>query len=108
MIVQPLAPSRTREEYRQRRDQLIRWYSCSVTSGKRTKARNRRKGGHRLSKHLVDMADDLVADDILKHPEVEARAKELGLWAENEGDHVHIQGLKPGPISSEWWEGQDG
>ena len=54
------------------------------------------------------MADDLVADDILKHPEVEARAKELGLWAENEGDHVHIQGLKPGPISSEWWEGQDG
>ena len=77
-------------------------YSASVTSGGRTELRNATVGGNRMSKHKITfgcMGIDLVPDNILQ-PEVRSElvitAKKFGMWAKDEEDHVHVQGLPPG------------
>lgn len=76
-------------------------YEASVTSGGRSSLRNSKVGGNRLSKHKIEfgcMAVDLVPNDMW--PEVRKEmvitANKFGMWAEDEEDHVHVQGLLPG------------
>ena len=70
-------------------------FSCSETSGIRTADHNTEVGGVNLSRHQVvygGKARDLVPDESTpeKRKEVKDAAIKLGLWAQDEGDHVHI------------------
>lgn len=76
-------------------DALCALYRCSVTSWWRTEARNAAVGGSPKSKHLGGWAFDLVPDNPDKHDVLVDAAHALGLWAVNEGDHVHVQGRAP-------------
>lgn len=75
-------------------------HDCSTTSGIRTAKRNRSVGGAATSKHRIGWADDLVPDDMSKASRlaVVKTARALGMIAVDEGDHIHIQGRKAGPI----------
>lgn len=80
----------------------------SQTSGRRSTSRNRAAGGKPESKHVLGMARDYVHDDNsteMLHA-VATSALGLGLWVEvhdvGSGDHVHVQGLPPGPVPA-WW-----
>ena len=82
----------------------------SETSSRRSVARNAAVGGHVASKHVLGMARDFVAT----MPEMEEAlqtALSLGFWCElhdaGTGDHLHVQGLPPGPVA-EWWEAKYG
>lgn len=90
---------------------LTRKYpELSETSGKRSIERNEMVGGNEQSKHLFGMARDYVSNT--KDPDMDyAVASEyarthLGLWTMvhdvSSGNHLHVQGLPPGPIAG-WW-----
>ncbi len=89
-----------------------RFVSLSETSGRRTPGRNSDPvvDGLPTSKHLLGMGKDFTARPILEgiaeqqyYGRVAAYAREkLGLWVEIEADHVHVQGLPPGPVLR-WW-----
>lgn len=76
-------------------------FLASETSGGRTLFRNTHVGGNRNSKHKLEfgcMAADLVPDEMWPsvREEMVETAKKFGLWAKDEEDHVHVQGLPPG------------
>ena len=79
--------------------------NVSQTSGIRSDKRNESVGGHRDSKHIIGMARDYVSDDG-EYESAEVVAGMLGLWFVSHdvdsGNHIHIQGLEPGPIP-QWW-----
>ena len=83
---------------------LVRRVPGSVTSGARTSFRNSRVGGNPLSKHLIDMARDIVFDTRELYDQSLAQVKILGLWVElyPEDRRIHVQGLPPGEIPV-WW-----
>ena len=92
--------------YKERVRCLCALHDCSTTSGIRTKKRSGLVGSTSpLSKHKGELggwADDLVADDMSegKRKKIVRDAKTLGLYVEDEVDHVHIQGLPPGPLEN--------
>ena len=65
-------------------------------------------GGSPVSKHLLGMAADLVAESDAGLEQAELFAAELGFWSliHGEGDsrHLHIQGLPPGEPDPVWLE----
>ena len=70
-------------------------HNASETSGIRSPVRNELVGGVERSRHMVangGMARDLILDE----PNAENRfslvtsAKKLGLFALDEGDHIHV------------------
>ena len=75
---------------------------ASITSTVRTDSRNARVRGSSASKHRLpsgSWAADLVLDDQenqIGRESLVNDAHQLGLWALDEGDHVHVQGMKPG------------
>lgn len=69
-----------------------------LTSWWRTPEHNRAVGGHPESQHLVGLAFDLVAPPLAMH-RIAQRARDVGLVAVNEGDHVHLQALQPGQLA---------
>jgi hypothetical protein len=77
---------------------LVAQFHCSETSGVRTPARNARVGGAKRSRHLLQygkgLARDLVPDDntVAVRQALVREAKRRGLWALDEGDHVHVDG----------------
>jgi len=88
-------------EFNERVRNLNALHHGSVTGGGRTPDRNDTVGGSNLSKHLIEfgsMAVDVVLDNMaadLTHAYA-LDARTLGLWAEVESDHIHLQGLAPG------------
>lgn len=76
----------------------------SVTSWWRSPERNRRVGGSESSKHLVGAAVDLVlenqSDEARRRFLTEARRR---FWVQDEGGHIHLQWLPPGPIRKFTW-----
>ncbi len=87
-------------QYQERKLCLCALHDCSTTSGVRTAKRNKAKGGAKTSKHKLSLggwADDLVPDHNTKQrrDSIVADARAFGLWAKDEGHHVHIQGKAP-------------
>lgn len=66
-------------------------FPCSVTWGKRSSARNGNLGGAPNSLHLVDLARDVVLDNLGDVVEFTSLAKRLGMWTLVESDHIHVQ-----------------
>lgn len=87
------------------RAMLRRHPDMSCTSGGRSADRNKRVGGHPESKHLIDMARDFVGPPSVLREAV-GSCKVLGLsyllHDVGSGNHLHVQGLEPGPIPK-WW-----
>ena len=77
----------------------------SETSGTRSTVHNAAVGGDTNSKHLFGMARDFVSDDG-DYSELDELCIALGLryviHDKGSGNHLHVQGLPPGPIA-EWW-----
>ncbi|HEX9439653.1 MAG TPA: D-Ala-D-Ala carboxypeptidase family metallohydrolase [Roseiflexaceae bacterium] len=71
-------------------------HHASETSGGRSAARNRARGGDPHSQHLEDLAEDLVCDEPARHERLAADARTLGLIAVVDSDHVHIQAYSRG------------
>lgn len=108
----PMSPSEFDAKCRELRRRCP-W--LSETSGARTKARNANAGGIPDSKHVFGghnaVAQDFGADG---PPAVRSKrlneaaivARELGFWVlvhdVGSGDHLHVQGLAPGPVP-QWW-----
>lgn len=61
-----------------------------VTSGRRSQADNRRVGGSPGSFHLQDRARDLVPPPGMSMAQLEAKMRQAGFRALNEGDHIHV------------------
>lgn len=61
-----------------------------VTSGARSPAENRRVGGAAGSFHLQDRARDLVPPAGMSMAQLEAKMRQAGFRALNEGDHIHV------------------
>jgi hypothetical protein len=61
-----------------------------VTSGARSPADNRRVGGAAGSFHLQDRARDLVPPPGMSMAQLEAKMRQAGFRALNEGDHIHV------------------
>jgi hypothetical protein len=61
-----------------------------VTSGARSPADNRRVGGASGSFHLQDRARDLVPPAGMSMAQLEAKMRQAGFRALNEGDHIHV------------------
>lgn len=84
---------------------------ASETSGRRSVARNAAVGGNPASKHVLGMARDFVAGTQGELEEIAEAAAAVGLWFKvhdvGSGDHVHTQGLPPGPVA-EWWTAKYG
>lgn len=70
--------------------------SCSVTSWGRTPTRNGRVGGHPRSRHLVDLAVDVVYDRPLALDTARELAHTAGLMLTRESDHDHLEPLTDG------------
>lgn len=67
-------------------------FSCSHTSCGRTQTRNRIKGGSQISQHLIGCAWDLVPDNYSGvASQLVTLFTEMGCYAVDEGDHVHVQ-----------------
>lgn len=66
-------------------------YGATVTSWKRTPARNAAVGGRADSFHLEGLAADLETDDSSRAPALVKEARARGLDAVDEGGHVHIE-----------------
>jgi len=66
-------------------------FPCTVTSGKRSAARNSNVGGVNNSLHLVDLARDVVLDNLGDVTDFTQLAKRLGMWTLVESDHIHVQ-----------------
>lgn len=97
----------TPEEFDKASRQLLRRCpGLSLVSGYRGRIHNIRVGGNPASKHLVGMANDYAAGHEEELLLAQGVANELGLWHVvhdvGSGQHLHIQGLAPGPIP-EWW-----
>ena len=67
----------------------------SVSSWGRTPKHNKDVGGVENSWHILWFGCDVVLDLMEKNEKFESDAKELGLKAILEGDHYHLQPLKP-------------
>ena len=64
----------------------------SVTSGKRSRKRNKQVGGVSTSMHLLGLAKDIVLDDRARDFWLfKALCKRLKLFVLDEGDHIHVQ-----------------
>jgi hypothetical protein len=93
------------------RELVRRMPFLSEVSGHRTPERNAAAGGSEVSKHLLGLARDFVADAGygLGHAEVTAEA--LGMWAlvhdAGSGEHLHVQAAGIGPLP-EWYESKYG
>lgn len=78
----------------------------SETSGRRSAARNASVGGNPHSKHILGMARDFVGPSAAANQVAAEEANDLGLWWKlhdtGSGDHLHTQGLPPGPPPV-WW-----
>ena len=76
------------------------------TSGYRGPDHNADVGGQVGSKHVLGMARDYVAKDQAGLEQLAQKARSLGFWVllhdAGSGNHVHIQGLEPGPPPL-WW-----
>lgn len=81
---------------------IIFRYNGSATSGIRSAKRNAKVGGSLDSRHLQDMAEDVVLDTPNKLITIKKRkiktstafkneCRRQGLIAVNEGDHIHCQ-----------------
>jgi len=84
----------TRIEFLLTIDLLCQLHYASVTSGRRTEARNKTVGGNPHSMHCSGMAADLVPDDWARAKLLARDANRLGLQAVIESDHVHIENDK--------------
>jgi hypothetical protein len=96
----------TPQEFHQTVDPIIVRYEGSVTSGRRSIAHNARVGGSNNSRHLFDLAKDVVLDNpeetimitrsgksivySMKDAFIE-ECKRQGLVAVDEGTHIHVQ-----------------
>ena len=81
----------------------------SQTSGARSEAHNAAVNGNPQSKHLarIAMARDYGSDGAHEGlKQAGAVAARLDLWMlvhdKGSGQHLHVQGLPPGPIA-DWW-----
>ena len=78
----------------------------SETSGHRSKEQNAKVAGSSDSKHLIGMARDFTAKTVEGLKQAQAMAQNLKLWSVvhdvGSGQHLHVQGLKPGPVPG-WW-----
>ena len=73
--------------------QLCRKHRGSVVSGVRSKARNKRVGGHPRSRHLLGLAADIVCDTKADMARLFAAAYRLGLhgYVRRGGRGCHLQ-----------------
>lgn len=71
--------------------QLCRRYAGSITSWIRTPTRNAKVGGTPTSQHITGTAVDIVLDNPKDADNLIKTAKQLGLQAFNEQDHIHIE-----------------
>lgn len=92
----------TPQEFHQILDPIIVRYDGSVTSGRRSVTHNAKVGGSNNSRHLLDLAKDVILDNpketiMIKnvvYSLVDAFIRECerqGLKAINEGSHIHVQ-----------------
>ncbi len=106
-----LPPPDSFAQYNERVLNICAIHDCSTTSGARTWKRyssicsklSPPRLPSRNSKHLLEMAawsHDLVSDDMsTTHRAVIVRdCKTLGLYVEDETDHIHVQGKPPGGL----------
>ena len=63
----------------------------SVTSWIRSQKRNKEVGGIAASYHLLGLAVDVVLDNPADNARFISAAKQIGLDAIDEGDHVHLE-----------------
>ena len=70
-----------------------RAFNGSVTSWGRSATRNHFVGGAPASKHLIDLAADVVPEAGTKIDHRTAHANALGLWLWAELDHDHLEPL---------------
>jgi uncharacterized protein YcbK (DUF882 family) len=86
-----------REEFLEAAYSIAEEHGGSITSGLRSKLRNRVVGGHSRSRHLTGFAVDVVLDEM----SAEAKRKfqdaliAAGLLGLDEGDHIHVQPVGP-------------
>lgn len=85
----------TPENFAATLDHLAITHGASITSTRRTAARNKAVGGRPDSLHMSGLAGDLVPDDLRQAPAVVVHAQALGLEAFIEADHVHIETPPP-------------
>lgn len=95
-----LPPPDSYSQYKERVLCLQALHDASCTSSGRTTIRNAQVGGAEMSKHLLARgawADDLVPDEMnqFSRAAIVRDAQTFGLWALDEGDHVHVQGKAP-------------
>ncbi len=106
-----LPPPDSFAQYNERVLNICALHDCSTTSGARTWKRysaicaklNPPRDPAPTSKHLLEMgawADDLVANDMSEdsRADIVADCKTLGLYVEDETDHIHVQGKPPGGL----------
>ena len=85
----------------------------SESSGYRSQLKNVQVGSSDASKHRLGMGRDFYVADMNIRLSILERARDfarsLGLWTELEIypnaewlDHLHVQGLAPGPVP-DWW-----
>lgn len=107
----------TPREFDQASNRLMELFpGLSQTSGARSDSRNQRVGGAEGSKHAIRRR--VAQDYALENPDGSPMTNEqrerlirackvLGFWAvihdAGSGDHLHTQGLPPGPIPELWW-----
>jgi len=70
-------------------------YGGSITSSWRSAAHNTAVGGNPQSLHLVGLAADIVFDTTAGKAQAIALAQRMGWGVLDEGDHVHVQAIKP-------------
>lgn len=66
-------------------------FMFSVTSWFRTPKRNKNKGGHPQSLHMIGYAMDIVLDDKNDTTEFMSMCRRLNLRPIEEHDHIHVQ-----------------
>jgi hypothetical protein len=79
-------------EFWERVNLLCLEFRGSVTSGIRSKKRNRSVGGVALSWHLRGLAADVVLDRAEDKDDCLHIAQKLFPFVLDEGDHIHLQG----------------
>lgn len=70
---------------------IIFRFRGSVTSGLRSETRNKKVGGSPVSRHLYDLAKDIVLDNKKSNAAFIKECHRQGLVAIDEGNHVHVQ-----------------
>lgn len=74
----------------------------SLTSGKRSRERNRQVGGSDASKHLLGMARDYSAPSLEIRDQAIEDAVRRGFWLKPYAWGLHVQGLPQGEVPH-WW-----